>query len=126
MEKLPDFVFPLTFLTPWHITTPSQIPLAHEDLGANQLISRVALVGDDRTVNQIRVGSALPAVDDLRQLGARVVSWHLCRCWAQSSRCCIVLLGRKRDRTESAKLRITDLHSEERHRGQRNALKLFF
>lgn len=51
MEKKTVFVFPLTFLTSRHITAPSEIPLAHEDLRANQLISRVALVGDNRAVD---------------------------------------------------------------------------
>lgn len=71
-------MLPLTFLTSWHITTPSEIPLAHQDLRAYQFISRVALVGDNGAVNEVRVGRALPAVGDLRQLGASVVPRHLC------------------------------------------------
>lgn len=69
---------PLTFLTSRHIAAPSEIPLAHEDLRAYQLKSRVALVGDDGAVDEVRVGRALPAVGDLRQLGAGVVPRHLC------------------------------------------------
>lgn len=98
---------PLTFLTSWHITAPSEIPLTHEDLGACQLISRVTLVGDDGAVDEVRVGRALPAVGDLRQLRAGVISRHLC--WHWSSWCCIVLVGEERDRMGNDKLRITDI-----------------
>lgn len=67
-----------TFCTFGQVTTPRQIPLAHQQLGAHQLEARVALVGDDGAVDQVRVGCALPAVDNLRQLRASVVPLHLC------------------------------------------------
>lgn len=51
VEKTPGYMFPLTFLASWHIAAPGEIPLAHEDLRADQLISRVALVGDNRAVD---------------------------------------------------------------------------
>lgn len=72
---------PFTFFTSWYIATPCEIPLTHEDLGAAQLISGVALVGDHGAVDQVGVGGALPAVGDLGQLGASVVPWHLFRRW---------------------------------------------
>lgn len=101
---------PLTFLTSWHITAPSEIPLTHEDLWAYQLISGVALVGDDGAVDEVRVGRALPAIGNLRQLRARVVPRHLC--WHRSSWCCcIVLVGEERHRMGNGKLRISDILS---------------
>lgn len=71
-------MLPLTFLTFRHIPAPSEIPLAHEDLRAQQLKTRVALVGDDGAVDEVGVGCALPAVSDLWQLRAGVVPRHLC------------------------------------------------
>lgn len=68
----------LTFLASRHVTAPSEIPLAHEDLGAYQLVSRVALVGDDGAVDEVGVRRALPPVGDLGQLGTGVVPRHLC------------------------------------------------
>lgn len=61
-------MLPLTFLAFWHITAPTEIPLTHEDLRANQCVSWVALVGDHSAVYEIRMRHALPAVGDLRQL----------------------------------------------------------
>lgn len=87
---------PLTFLTSRHVTAPGEIPLAHEDLGANQLVSRVALVGDDGAVDEVGVGRALPAVGDLGQLRAGVVPRHLC--WRWSSWGCVALVGGRRGR----------------------------
>lgn len=69
----------ITFFTSWYVATPCEIPLAHEDLRAGQLISRVALVGDHGAVDEVRVGGALPSVGDLGQLGASVVPGHLFR-----------------------------------------------
>lgn len=81
---------PLTFFTSWHVTAPREIPLAHENLGANELKPRVALVGDDGAMDQVRVGCALPAVGDFGQLRASVVPLHLClhcvsRTWENQS-----------------------------------------
>lgn len=94
----------LTFLASRHVTAPSEIPLAHEDLGAYQLVSRVALVGDDGSVDEVRVRRALPPVGDLGQLGTGVVPRHLC-----------LPLGavggaeERSDRAGNGKLRITDI-----------------
>lgn len=93
---------PLTFFTSWHVTAPREIPLAHEDLRANQLKSRVALVGDDGAMDEVRVGRALPAVGDLGQLRASVVPLHLC--WH-----CIVLVGEGRIRMGNGNVRIIDI-----------------
>lgn len=71
----------LTLFTSGHVAAPGEIPLAHEDLGAGQRVSGVTLVRDDSAVDQVWVRRALPAVGDLRQLGARVVPLHLCSCW---------------------------------------------
>lgn len=72
---------PFTFFTSWYIATPCEIPLAHEDLRAGQLISGVALVGDHGAVDEIGVGCALPAIGDLGQLRASVVPRHLFGRW---------------------------------------------
>lgn len=76
-KKTHTLFLSLTFLTSRHIATPSEVPLAHDDLRAHQLVPRVALVGDDGAVDEVGVRCALPAVGDLRQLGAGVVSRHL-------------------------------------------------
>lgn len=88
-------VLHLTFLTSRHITAPSEIPLAHEYLGAHQLEPRVALVSDDGAVDQVGVGRALPTVGDLWQLRAGVVPRHLCCGWR--GWCCIVLEKERRE-----------------------------
>lgn len=68
----------VTSLTAGQVSTPGQVPLAHEQLCAHQLEAWVALVGDHRAMDQLRVGGALPSVGDLWELRTRVVTRYLC------------------------------------------------
>lgn len=56
----------LTPLARGQVLTPGEVPLAHEDAGAHHLVARVALVGDDGAMHQLRLRRALPAIGDLR------------------------------------------------------------
>lgn len=44
---------PLTPLAGGQVTTPCQVPVAHQEVGAGQLETRVAMVGDHGAVEQL-------------------------------------------------------------------------
>lgn len=70
---------PPTSLAARQVSAPGEVPLAHEQLRPDQLVTWVALVGHHGTLDQLRVGRAPPAVRDLRKLRAGVVTRNLCR-----------------------------------------------
>lgn len=60
-------------------SAPGQVPLAGENVGAEQLVTRLALVSKHRAPDQVPVGSCPPAPLRRWQFGARVVPRDLCR-----------------------------------------------
>lgn len=81
---------------------PGKVQLTREGVLSHQVITGVALVGDPRSPHQRDVGSCLPAVLDLGQVRAGVVSGHLWKKerkentqWLMTpSRCCYCLSAR--------------------------------
>lgn len=70
---------PLTLLAGGWRCAPGQVPLAGENVGAEQLVARLALVSKHCASDQVPVGSRPPAPLRRWQLGARVVPRDLCR-----------------------------------------------
>lgn len=70
---------PLTLLAGGWRCAPGKVPLAGENVGAEQLVARLALVSKHRAPDQVPVGSRPPAPLWRWQLGARVVPRDLCR-----------------------------------------------
>ena len=68
----------LTLLAGGRRSAPGQVPLAGENVGAEQLVAWLALVGKHRAPDQVPMGSRPPAPLRRRQLGARVVPRDLC------------------------------------------------
>lgn len=69
----------LTLLAGGRRCAPGQVPLAGQNVGAEQLIARLALVSKHRAPDQIPVGGRPPAPLRRWQLWARVVPRNLCR-----------------------------------------------
>lgn len=69
----------LTLLAGGRRCAPGQVPLASENVGAEQLVAWLALVSKHRAPDQVPMGSRPPAPLRRGQLGARVVPRDLCR-----------------------------------------------
>ena len=69
----------LTFLAGGRRCAPGQVPLAGENVGAEQLITRLALIRKHSAPDQVPMGGRPPAPLRRRQLGARVVPRDFCR-----------------------------------------------
>lgn len=67
----------LALFTEGGLRAPGQVQLTRQGVLSHQVITRVALVGDPRSPHQRDVGGRLPAVLDLGQVWAGVVSGHL-------------------------------------------------
>lgn len=74
---LQDRGWGLTLFTEGGLRAPGEVQLTREGVLSHQVITRVALVGDPRPPHQRDVGGCLPAVLDLGQIWAGVVSGHL-------------------------------------------------
>lgn len=69
---------PLTPLAGGQVAAPCQVPVAHQEVGASQLEAGVAMVGDHGAMEQLRLRGRLPAIGNVRQLGAGVITGDLC------------------------------------------------
>lgn len=69
----------LTLLAGGRRCAPGQVPLAGENVGAEELVARLALVSKHGAPDQVPVGGRPPAPLRGWQLGARVVPRDLCR-----------------------------------------------
>lgn len=69
----------LTLLAGRRGGAPGQVPLTGEDVGAQQLVARLTLVGEHGASNQVPVGRCPPAPLRRGQLRASVVPGDLCR-----------------------------------------------
>lgn len=69
----------LTLLAGGRRCAPGQVPLAGENVGAEELVARLALVSKHGAPDQVPVGGCPPAPLRGWQLGARVVPRDLCR-----------------------------------------------
>lgn len=68
----------LTPLAGGQVAAPRQVPVAHQKVGAGQLEAGVAVVGDHGAMEQLWLRRCLPAVGNVWQLGAGVVTGDLC------------------------------------------------